>query len=354
MKFTSTLALIFPLILAGCGGGGGGGDGPVLPPTSLQVVSFGDSLSDVGTYEVNGIPPVGPLTFGGGRYTTNPGQVWTERVAQRYGDSLSPAVRGGFGLAPAAAAGSGYAQGGAWVSQAVAPNIDGVLAQPVSQQLEDYLSRNGGFHSRQLILLNAGANDIINAVLAAYQGAIDPATVPSLVTRAANDMGDLLDRIVASGGQKIVLANVSDIGATPLAMDSPDLSIDLSAMSALFNDVLLRRVDSRPRPKDLVLIDSFRWSGDMVANYRQNGFKVGNQGVACSAPKILQKAYARGMRDPERFLAQNGLALLCAADTLTEPDADQNFMFADALHPSTRLHALFAQHVIQRLDARGF
>jgi hypothetical protein len=48
------LALVISLFTA-CGGGGGGsnnGSGAATPPggVSLQVVSFGDSLSDVGTY----------------------------------------------------------------------------------------------------------------------------------------------------------------------------------------------------------------------------------------------------------------------------------------------------------------
>lgn len=349
MKSPIQLALVTTLLISGCGGGGEGFYDLGAP---LQVISFGDSLSDVGTYEVNGSPPIGPQVFNGGRYTTNPGRVWTEIVAQRYGNSLTPAVRGGFGIPPVASGGLGYAQGGALVSKNFIQNYSTVLAQPVTRQVGDYLSARGPFTSRQLILLNAGSNDVINAVLAAADGVIDPASAPAIVTQAANDMGDLLDRIVANGGQNIVLTNVSDIGATPLA-DSEDLSVDLSAMSALFNDVLLNRVNSRPRPQGLVLIDTYRWSGDMVRNYRQNGFKVGNQDVACSTPKIVALAFAKGLANPQSFIRQNGSALLCSAATLTEPDADQNFMFADALHPSTRLHALFAQYVIQRLDARG-
>ena len=351
MKSPIPLAIIATLLISGCGGGS---EGIYGLSAAQQVVSFGDSLSDVGTYEVNGSPSAGPLSFNGGRYTTNPGHVWTEIVASRYGNTLTPAVRGGFGLPPQAAGGLGYAQGGALVSRYIVQNYNSVLAQPVARQVADYLSSRGAFNINQVILMNAGSNDIINAVLAAYNGAIHPANVPAVVTQAANDMGDVLDRVVANGGRKIVLVNVADIGSTPLAGDSEDLSLDLSAMSALFNDVLLSRVNSRPRPAELVLIDSYRWSGEMVANYRQNGFKVGNQDVACSKNKIVALAHAQGLPFPESFIEQNGTALLCSTATLTEPNADQNFMFADALHPSTRLHALFAQYVIQRLDARGF
>lgn len=41
----------------------------------IQVVSFGDSLSDVGTYAYAG-------QFGGGTYTTNPGAVSVQLIAE--------------------------------------------------------------------------------------------------------------------------------------------------------------------------------------------------------------------------------------------------------------------------------
>jgi phospholipase/lecithinase/hemolysin len=109
-------------MLAACGGGGGGGSSNTSSantstPTggvNLQVVSFGDSLSDVGTYA-----PVITASFGGGRFTTNPGEVWTQKVAEYYGGTLSAAYLGGFGQPLAASTGLGYAQGGARVQDPV-------------------------------------------------------------------------------------------------------------------------------------------------------------------------------------------------------------------------------------------
>src|SRR3978361_2316416 len=81
---TATACAAFA-VLAACGGGSDN----TTPPAGglkLQVVSFGDSLSDVGTYA-----PVAAANFGGGRFTTNPGQIWVQDVAQYYGDKLQPA-----------------------------------------------------------------------------------------------------------------------------------------------------------------------------------------------------------------------------------------------------------------------
>ncbi|WP_350670882.1 hypothetical protein, partial [Pseudoalteromonas sp. CAL494-MNA-CIBAN-0108] len=61
-------------LLAACGGGDDNNSSASNTPPSgvkMQIVSFGDSLSDVGTYSQI------KLGFGGGRFTTNPGQVWT-------------------------------------------------------------------------------------------------------------------------------------------------------------------------------------------------------------------------------------------------------------------------------------
>ena len=73
-------------LLAACGGGGDDNSTPA-GGLKLQVVSFGDSLSDVGTYS-----PVAAANFGGGRFTTNPGEVWVQNVAKYYGDTLTPAM----------------------------------------------------------------------------------------------------------------------------------------------------------------------------------------------------------------------------------------------------------------------
>ena len=91
-------------LVAACGGGGGSDNTSSSTPAGgvkLQVVSFGDSLSDVGTYA-----PVIQSSFGGGRFTTNPGEVWTQKVAEYYGDTLKPAYLGGFGQPLVAAGGT--------------------------------------------------------------------------------------------------------------------------------------------------------------------------------------------------------------------------------------------------------
>src|SRR4051794_22526735 len=65
-----------------------------------NFVFFGDSLTDAGSFK-----PV--LPPGTGEFTTNPGPIWAQVLAQRYGFTATPANQGG----------NDYAQGGARVTE---------------------------------------------------------------------------------------------------------------------------------------------------------------------------------------------------------------------------------------------
>jgi YVTN family beta-propeller protein len=83
----------------------------------LQVVAFGDSLLDAGTQS-----QFAKATFNGGRFTTNPGENFTQDIALHYGDKLTPAFVGGFSERLVPAGGLAHAQGGSFVT--MLPGID--------------------------------------------------------------------------------------------------------------------------------------------------------------------------------------------------------------------------------------
>ena len=62
-KVRAAILAVAISLLTACGGGGSGSSGAPNPPggIDLQVVSFGDSLSDVGTYA-----PIASAVGGGG------------------------------------------------------------------------------------------------------------------------------------------------------------------------------------------------------------------------------------------------------------------------------------------------
>jgi phospholipase/lecithinase/hemolysin len=319
-------------LLTSCGGSGGsdsGGGGSTAPAggVKLQVVAFGDSLSDVGTYA-----PIASVV-GGGRFTTNPGQVWTQDVAQYYGDTLTAAFTINLGHELKPQNGLGYAQGGSTVATPADQNqfltdVIGDVEMPVNQQISSYLSAHGSFNSSQLVLVWAGANDVLRAG--------SPPAATTTVQTAANTLAQLVAKIVQSGAAHVVLVNVPNIGLSPDGLQSSDGGGNLTQLSQLFNATLTSALQTNGLQGKVIVIDSYTWTTQTIANYRANGFTVSNTAQACNPSKT-----------------PHDTSLLCSRATYAASDADQTYMFADDLHPTTRMHSLFAQYVEQQIAASG-
>ena len=178
------LALLAAAVLTACGGSDDNNSAAQAPiPKFASQVTFGDSLSDVGTYRVGAV-----AQLGGGRYTINGnnttinaalhGKNYTELLATQLNLAAPcPAVTG---LEGDAARGffvpivqntscTNYAQGGARVTNPVGPgnkltgSILGQMTQPIVAQVANHLSRNGGaFKSSDLVIVMAGGNDALS------------------------------------------------------------------------------------------------------------------------------------------------------------------------------------------------
>jgi outer membrane lipase/esterase len=175
------LALLTAAALAACGGNGSSGGDQTLKTKFSAQVSFGDSLSDVGTYGVGTVKALGGGKFGinGDNTAINPaltGKNWTELLAAQIGVAAPcAAVTGldgdatrGFVVPTVAHAGCfGYAEGGSRVTNPVGPGNKltgspaGALTIPVATQIQTHLNVSGGkFSGTELVLVMAGANDV--------------------------------------------------------------------------------------------------------------------------------------------------------------------------------------------------
>lgn len=316
-------------LLAACGGGSGSSSTASGPPGGVhfQVVSFGDSLSDVGTFA-----PIASAV-GGGRFTTNPGQVWSQDVAQYYGDTLNAAFTISVDQKLSAQGGFGYAEGGATVATPADLNdflvdVIGNVEMPVNQQVSSYLSAHGSFNAGQLVLVWAGANDVLRAG--------SPPAATATVQTAATNLAQIVGQIVQNGATHVVVVNVPDIGLSPKGITSPDGGANLTQLSQLFNTTLNAALQTDGLQGKVIQIDSYTWLNQIIANFKANGFAVSNTGQACDPTKT-----------------PDDTALLCSPATYVAPDADQTYMFADDLHPTTHLHTLFASYVEQQLANSG-
>ncbi|MFL9862755.1 SGNH/GDSL hydrolase family protein [Paraburkholderia fungorum] len=384
-------------LLAACGGGGSdnnnsSGSTPA-GGVKLQVVSFGDSLSDVGTYA-----PVIQSSFGGGRFTTNPGEVWTQKVAEYYGGTLTAAYVGGFGQPLVATGGLGYAQGGSDVvnpqGEGWAPNNMAATTVPVVTQVANYLGAHTSFNANQLVLVNGGANDIfqfstaanLTALGTALQTALVKGQVPNTqagqvgfivaylqqqpspqIAQAAAQLAAQVQNIVNSGATHVVVSTVPDIGNTPQGVQanlaSPGAAALLTGITAAYNYMLVQQMTTLGLlgTGKVIVADAFTWLDQQLPNYQALGFTVSNTGTACNLTSMIANATKYATANPSatngltpaQYGSQFGSSLFCSPQTYTVAGADQTYMFADLVHPSTHTHALFAQFVQQQIAATG-
>ena len=117
-----------------------------------KIVSFGDSLSDGGTYtnffKSLNLPGANQVTRF--KFTTNPGNVWVENIANRFGIPLTPnALDGGLN----------YAEGGARVTLPD-PSAQGLSQNSVSVQIDHFLASGGSFRKNDIVTMLIGPNDL--------------------------------------------------------------------------------------------------------------------------------------------------------------------------------------------------
>jgi phospholipase/lecithinase/hemolysin len=176
------LALLTAAALAACGGNGSSGGDQALKTKFSSQVSFGDSLSDVGTYAVGGVAALkgGKFTINGDSTATSPvltGKNWTELMAAQFGlPAPCAAVTGlngdaskGFSVPVTPHTGCySYAMGGSRVSDPVGQGNTltgsplGALTIPVKTQIANHLAANGGkFKGDEVVFVMAGGNDVL-------------------------------------------------------------------------------------------------------------------------------------------------------------------------------------------------
>ncbi|MDO8068670.1 SGNH/GDSL hydrolase family protein [Janthinobacterium sp. SUN206] len=185
------LAVLAAAVLAGCGGASGGDQ--ALKVKYTAQVSFGDSLSDVGSYAVAGVAASGggKFTINGDNTKINPeltGKNWTEHLAAQFGLPAPCAAETGLeGSIPSLQAPRvkhagcfGYAMGGSRVTNPVGPNNKlaggalGALTVPVVTQIANHLAVSGGkFSGTEAVFVMAGGNDVLYLLGALQTGAMD-------------------------------------------------------------------------------------------------------------------------------------------------------------------------------------
>lgn len=270
---------------------------------------FGDSLTDAGSFK-----PV--LPPGTGKFTTNPGPVWAEVLAQRYGFTATPANQGG----------NDYAEGGARVTQLPGfPNTPPTgTATPVATQVQNFLGK-GAVNSGALYSVWAGANDLFVQLGLAAAGAATPGQVQANLATAATQLVQQVGTLNGAGARYIMVFNLPDIGKTPFGVGSGQ-GATITALSSFYNSTLSAGLDSLHI--DLIRLNIFALINEVVANPGAFGFSNATT-PACTTPS----------------------SLLCTSATLVAPNAAQTHVFADAVHPTTGAHQVIADYAASVIEA---
>ncbi|NJR71647.1 MAG: hypothetical protein HC782_00120 [Gammaproteobacteria bacterium] len=174
---------------------------------------FGDSLSDAGYFRPFllqiGVPAPTAATLG--RFTTNPGPVWSELIAQQYGGNANPSNVAGGGI---------FAQGGARVTASSTSTPPGGAQRPVSTQISEFLAANGGAaNPNGLYAIWAGANDLLQAGAAGVG--------------SANEVAGQAARLRAAGARHILVFALPNLGITPAAIAGGPAAIALQTQQLL-------------------------------------------------------------------------------------------------------------------------
>lgn len=268
-------------------------------PLFSDVILFGDSLSDVGNTEVvapGGDIPGTDFTYGtNGRFTND--RVWAEFLGERLG--LSEA------LLASRQGGTNYAHGGAMLNLDTGPST-GVLRQ--YQRWRATLGRDGA-DDDTLYIVWSGANDLRAGMM-----------MPGLDLGAyVNDRlmayATLLNDLIASGAQSILVPNLPNLGYAPEARLA-GVSDQVTALVTFWNAGLDGVLDALAATNDVTLYraDIFNAVEGVFADPAAYGLI--NVTDACS--RVV-----------------NNIEIPCANP--------EQYAFWDTLHPTTTAHRLFAE-----------
>ncbi|MDQ3056774.1 MAG: autotransporter domain-containing protein [Pseudomonadota bacterium] len=267
---------------------------PVFAQTYSQTIFFGDSLTDSGFYRpflVQQNPQASVL----GKFTTNPGLVWSEYLANFYGTTAAPA----WNLTMTGVVngtGTNFAAGGARITlqPGFPPTPPTSFAPSLSMQINTYLARNGGrADPNALFTVWGGANDLFFH--------LNGLTTQAQFLSAAGQQIGLVASLQNAGARYILVPTIPDVGRTPFGLSQGAAgSAGISALVGGYNQTLF----------------------DGLA---QGGLRV----IPLNTFNLLREVCGPGNYPP---------------------GAPNSFAFADGVHPTTGAHEIIGDYAVSMLE----
>lgn len=284
--------------------------------TPTRFVAFGDAQADVGQ-------------VGGKSYTVNDGtlNIWTKQLASRYGGTIAPVSAGGLS----------YAQGNARV--AATPDAAGDASTPtVTQQVTQFLAGQQPADG-DLVIVSAGASDIIAGMAAVQAGTLTEAQYVDAASQAGKELAAQVRRLSDAGAKHILVTGAYDLSRTPWAVAIGKQDLVSTASLRFNNDLLVAIEDLR---KTVFYVDIAYYVNLFQGNPGGYGFTDGSTPVCTSVDAGPGIGIGAGEVN----------SALCTPSTLL-PDADPGrYVFADKVYLTPAAHRRFGDYAYDRLRQR--
>jgi len=350
-----------------------------------NVVVFGDSLSDNGNLDLScisqGACPQLPFLM---RFTTNPGEVAVEHIADYFGTPLTPALLQG----------TDFAFGGAGILNNSPGTPSSVPLLPT--QLGMYLQATGNkADPNTLYAVWGGANDVFYAAtsgaaaataqqliqqtiaaqvqqaiaanvipndpaaIAAFTAQITPIVTQQVVAQvtagagvsslmdqsqiqaylqqaATTELG-MIKQLGDAGARYVMVFNLPNIGLTPSGLaQGPTAAGQLTGLSLVYNNTLNAGLANSG--VNIIPVNTFALLNEIVADPARYGFT-----------NVTQPACTGG----------DGSSFEClpagtpGATVTYQPGTEGTYLFADGVHPTAAAHAMLAQYAESIITAPG-
>lgn len=317
------------------------------------IVVFGDSLSDNGNlyrYLWHIVPSSPP--YYEGHFSNGP--VWAEYLGNSYFPKNTAALQD-------------YAVGGAGAILAPKENMPFTLTAEVNDYL--YL-RSSGKKDSTLFAIWVGGNNYMNA----------PTNVDGLTTNVVSAIGESIERLIAKGGNKFLIANLPDLAKMPTAKYSSNQAL-LTDLTLAHNQKLAATVEALKQKYPTVTIvyfDAYTFFGDAIVHAADFGFNQldepcyagGYSGLLQSAepndsqlytylkkraPEMTEQQWLMIKNNPDLRETVSASYLYTSLPSLkiAYPTQCEQYVFWDKVHPTTAIHKMIAAQVKIELDAAG-
>lgn len=396
--------VVAALALTSCGGG----SEVNIPQTRYSsLVSFGDSLSDVGTYKVSAI-----AAAGGGKYTVNSSiaRNWTEVLAAQYklptpcaaqtgllsilpnipaapvqnfsscrnyaqGSSRVTSPAGPYSVAIQQAIRGSALQSGATSAQADQAAIDagfglGEMALPIVTQMANHLTNAGGSYTgKELVTILEGANDVFLNLYGVQNAAAGGAAAVGAAQFAG--WSTSVQAIVAGGGAAAAAA-AQEAAVVGMAQAAAELAVAINTQvisKGAKYVAVLNLPDISQSPYAATLDAASRGFIRALVTTFNSTLKAG---LAGKTEVVLIDLYTQSqdeIANPAKYGLTNVTNEACSVVSAANPLAPSSlactgasvipgdiskYLFADDVHPTPFGYDLLAQAVTRSIVAANW